>query len=150
MSPGWTGERMVEAGGVGILSLLDNMTLIDFIRRQKHQNHQIRRSEVHGEYKDFSAICGLGIHMRKRCTTASFPALHRILSASELWGVQVVWLPGNSISKSFRSASLGPSHARLGCSKQLSAPVGAFASCSAGTYRNAWYSVTSYSALSGT
>jgi hypothetical protein len=38
----------MEAGGVGILGLIDSTQLIDFIRPQKHQNLQIRRSEVHG------------------------------------------------------------------------------------------------------
>ena len=41
---------MVEAGGVGILSLIDNAQLIDFIKREKRQKHRIRPSEVHAGY----------------------------------------------------------------------------------------------------
>jgi len=63
---------MVEAGGVGILSTIDNTQLIDSIRRQKHQKLRIRRSEVHGGYTELRARRGAGIHMRKRCTTTPF------------------------------------------------------------------------------
>jgi hypothetical protein len=45
--------KMVEAGGVGILSLIDNAQLIDFNKREKRQNQRIRQSEVHGGYMGF-------------------------------------------------------------------------------------------------
>ncbi len=44
---------MVEAGGVGILSLIDKAQLIDFNKRVKRQNQRIRQSEVHGGYMGF-------------------------------------------------------------------------------------------------
>jgi hypothetical protein len=46
---------MVEAGGVGILSLTDNAQLIDFIKREKLEKQHIRLSEVHGGYTESSA-----------------------------------------------------------------------------------------------
>ncbi len=46
-------RNMVEAGGVGILSLIDKAQLIDFNKREKRQNQRIRQSEVHGGYMGF-------------------------------------------------------------------------------------------------
>ena len=42
----------MEEGGVGILTLLDNTQLIDFIKREKRYKQHIRRSEVHGAYTE--------------------------------------------------------------------------------------------------
>jgi hypothetical protein len=75
---------MVEAGGVGILSLIDITQLIDFIRSQKHQKLQIRRSEVHGGCTELRAIRGVGIHMRKRCTRTPFLDNFRFADNAEL------------------------------------------------------------------
>ncbi len=47
---------MVEAGGVGILSLIDKAQLIDFIKREKRQKQHIRPSEVHGGYTETHKI----------------------------------------------------------------------------------------------
>jgi hypothetical protein len=44
--------KMVEAGGVGILTPTDNTQLIDFIKREKRQKQHIRPSEVHGGYTE--------------------------------------------------------------------------------------------------
>jgi hypothetical protein len=49
---------MVEAGGVGILSLLDNTQLIDFIKRHMRLKRQIHRSEVHGGYTESQERAG--------------------------------------------------------------------------------------------
>ena len=73
-------RKMVEAGGVGILSLIDNTQLIDFIRRQKHQKLQICRTEVHGGDTESSATRGVGIHARKRCTTTPFLDRNQIVN----------------------------------------------------------------------
>jgi hypothetical protein len=72
-------KRRLKAAGVGILSLIDSTQLIDFIRRQKHQNLQIHRSEVHGGYTELRAVCGVGFRVRKRCTTT--PSLDNFLVA---------------------------------------------------------------------
>jgi hypothetical protein len=45
-------DKMVEAGGVGILSLIDSAQVIDSIKREKRQKHRIRPSEVHGGYTE--------------------------------------------------------------------------------------------------
>ena len=44
---------MVEAGGVGILSLIDKAQLIDFNKREKRQNQRICQSAVPGGYMGF-------------------------------------------------------------------------------------------------
>lgn len=75
--------------------------------------------------------------------------LRRAVDHGDAYAMHVLGKCQNLLVQSDR-LRLAPSHARLGCSKQLLAPVGALASCSARIYRNAWYSVAPYADLSGT
>jgi hypothetical protein len=51
---------MVEAGGVGILTLLDNTQLVDFNSSEKHHTQHIHPSEVRGGYTELRARRAFG------------------------------------------------------------------------------------------